>query len=334
MGSLNPSYAVTDPQAIVLGEYTGTGGVSLAAREHPAGWKSVFFGDPHLTVELLRGLLTYAGVGLYDTQDDVTYASGEGVLLVHAPFTGQRTLTLPRAATVYDVMEDKIVATNTRTFRAFLRARTSRLFLWGESAAIARATGLSVQVQETSASTETASAEGSATAETAPETQSSATPPPSALADSAAATLSAAKAMSSLVAGMLATEPPTLTGAASAYSTEQDYSDADTIAAELVLDETLSESDTDEAGSEGAPSAPRSRWQRRRAAMRARRDAERQAQQGATPAQPATGSPADPMADMATLLPGLPPRRMPPPLRSAQQEPAQDNKPDNTDTGE
>ena len=41
---------------------------------------------------------------LYETQDDIVYA-GEGALLVHAPYTGQRTITLPRRATVYDVME-------------------------------------------------------------------------------------------------------------------------------------------------------------------------------------------------------------------------------------
>ena len=90
--TLNPSFAVSDPQATVLAEYTASGVPSLAVREHPGGWKSVFFGDPHLSVELLRGLYQYAGVALYDTQDDITYVSGDGVLLIHAPFTGQRTL--------------------------------------------------------------------------------------------------------------------------------------------------------------------------------------------------------------------------------------------------
>lgn len=324
---LNPSYAVTDPQAIVLGEYTSTGAVSLAAREHPAGWKSVFFGDPHLTVELLRGLLTYAGAGLYDTQDDVTYASGEGVLLVHAPFTGQRTLTLPRAATVYDVMEDRIIAANTRTFRAFLRARTSRLFLWGDSDAMARATGLTIPGPDLSASPDIPSdAELAPAGKQHAETLSSFTPTPGALADSAAATLSAAKTMSSLVAGMLSSDTSDISIEPSAYSLEQDYSDADVLAAELMTDEALSGADTEEAGEEAAASAPRSRWQRRRAAMRARRDAERQAQQQSSTHLPAASSPADPMADIAALLPGLPPRRLPPPLRSAS-EAQEDNEP-------
>ncbi len=327
---LNPSFAVTDPQAIVLGEYTSTGAVSLAAREHPAGWKSVFFGDPHLTLELLRGLLTYAGVGLYDTQDDVTYASEEGVLLVHAPFTGQRTLTLPRPATVYDVMEDRIVATNTRMFRVFLRARTSRLFLWGDSEAIARATGLTLPGPDPSAGSETPPGTELAPAEEASsETQASSVPSPIALADSAAATLSAAKAMSSLVAGMLSPGMSDVSAEPTIGSAEQEYSDADALAADLVMDEELAEGDAVEvAGSTGA-SAPRSRWQRRRAAMRARREAERQAQQSSAGNSPASGTVPDPIADMAALLPGLPPRRLPPPLRSEREAP-QNDAPDDT----
>jgi len=59
---------------------------------------------------------------------------------------------------------------------------------------------------------------------------------------------------------------------------------------------------------EDAPAAPRSRWQRRRAAARARREAER----AAKPAEGADGNAAAPV-DIASVLPGLPPRRMPTP---------------------
>lgn len=322
---INPSYAVADPQAIVLGEYASTGAVSLAAREHPAGWKSVFFGDPHLTVELLRGLLTYAGVGLYDTQDDVAYASGEGVLLVHAPFTGQRTLTLPRAATVYDAMEDRIIATQTRSFRAFLRARTSRLFLWGESEAVAQATGLALPSPESAPASEPSPEADTAPAEDlSAASQLAAAPSPLALADSAAATLSAAKAMSTLVAGMLSTGTAQTPEEPAAPSAEPEYLEADALAADLPTEESLAGIDADEAAGEPGTSAPRSRWQRRRAAMRARREAERQAQQVSSGSAPVPASAADAMAGMAALLPGLPPRRLPPPLRSERDKPQAD----------
>jgi hypothetical protein len=263
---LNPSFAVSDPQATILGEYISTGAPSIAVREHPAGWKSVFFGDPHITVELLRGLFAYAGVPLYDSQDDIVLASRDGSLLLHAPYTGQRTVHLPEKSTVYDVAEDKIVVVDSRSFRTFLRARTSRLFLFGSSSIIAQATGLEIPV--------------------APPPQQRPAPAP---------------------------EPRRVA-----------VEDEDAIdeSVDIVEDPTIPELprlipglDTIEAadigdGEEGAPESleeitspqPRSRWQRRRAAARARREAERKAKAATNP----DGTPAS--VDIAALLPDLPPR--------------------------
>jgi hypothetical protein len=141
---LNPSFSVDDAQAIVLAEYVSTGLPSMAVREHSAGWKSVFFGDPHLTVELLRGLFQYASVPLYDAQDDVVHASADGIVTIHAGYTGQRVVNLPRAATVYDTLEHRIIAVESRSFRTFLRARTTRLYLFGTAEEIMDFTGLEI----------------------------------------------------------------------------------------------------------------------------------------------------------------------------------------------
>ena len=290
---INPSFAVTDPQALVLAEYTQTGGASLAVREQPGGWKSVFIGDPHLTNELLRGLYAYAGVPVYETQDDVVYA-GEGVLLVHAPFTGQRTITLPRRATVYDVTEDKIVATQTRSFRVFLRARTTRLFLWGETEAIVAATGLALPTASQT------SAEPLPEQDDVPEPPVN-RPPPLRVRAQIVETASELSVTSHVESG----------------DTEESVTGTELATALDVLEEALlpmlDEDETGEdpaatAGSEPAASARRSRWQRRRAAMRARRETERQAR-AAGEGAPESGDTANPPLDIATLLPDLPPRR-------------------------
>lgn len=272
---LNPSYAVSDPQATVLAEYIETGEPSLAVREHSGGWKSVFFGDPHLTVEMLRGLYAYAGVPLYDAQDDVVYASSSGVLLVHTPYTGQRTLSLPEAATVYDALEHKIIATEARSFRTFLRARTTRLFLWGEAEAITSATGLSLPARDSSAEAD---------------------PPPSSR-ESRPLPPTSGRPQAPLLAVM--GDPPD----------EQDIVEelTESLSRLEIVEDTLSAGEelpgeTD--GSELSTPAPRSRWQRRRAAARARRDAERQAADEA-------GAAAGPPLDIADIMPGLPARRLP-----------------------
>lgn len=254
---LNPSYAVSDEQAVVLAEYIGSGAASLAVREHKSGWKSVFFGDPQLTVELLRGLCAYAGVPSCNAQDDIVYAA-PGVLLVHAPQSGQRTFTLPRRATVFDVFENRLVATDAASFRAFLRARTSRLFLWGETAAVLSATGLSLPSVE-----EAAPLAADAEPETADEVH--------AVVDN----------LKTSLAGLenAVREALPLLGGGEAASEEGGADEA--------------EPQTD--------AAPRSRWQRRRAALRARREAERQAQA----ASPEAGEGA---LDISALLTDLPPR--------------------------
>ena len=291
---LNPLYAVSDPQATVVAEYVSTGATSLATREHKSGWKSVFFGDPYLTLELLRGLYAYANVPVYDAQDDSVYAGPDGSLTIHGSSTGQRTISLPRKASVYDVFDDKIIATNTRSFRAFVRARTTRLFLWGDGRELAAATGLDLPAQ-------------SAEVADAPSVSEPpiVSPPPRSFRDAppaAPSALSDAADVEDLLAGFDTSPAPTAPAMA-AFESQ---------AVTLPGDEAETDGEPvegEEGGDSAGAPARRSRWQRRRAAARARRDAEREAKLAG--GAPDAGGAADPPLDIATLLPGLPPRRTP-----------------------
>ena len=289
---INPSYAVSDPQATILAEYAANGAPSLAVREHSDGCKSVFFGDPHLTGELLRGLYAYAGVPLLEAQDDVVYA-GEGVVTIHAPYTGQRTITLPRRASVYDVAEDKIIAVNAKSFRIFLRARTTRLFLWGEAGALAAATGLDLPAPN--ADEPVPQEEADAAPRTPPRARPPVEPPPTGRTQESAPRSGPRQPgrISNALADELALALDVIEEAILPILKDDDEEEDE--------GEGAAEGDA----SAGASSAPRSRWQRRRAAMRARREAERLARTGAAPESGAAGS----AADIASLLPDLPPRR-------------------------
>lgn len=290
---INPSFTVSDPQATVLAEYTANGAPSLAVREHSDGCQSVFMGDPHLTAELLRGLYAYAGVAQYESQDDVLYA-GPGTLTLHAPYTGQRTITLPRRATVYDVTDDKIIAVNAKSFRVFLRARTTRVFLWGTTDAITTSTGLTLPTGSADEPAPQEDVDASPRTSTRPQPRTPIEPP-------------------------LSNRAPENTPRSTARQTGRISSSlADELALALdVLEEAIlpilkddEDEDSEETGEEdassAATSAPRSRWQRRRAAMRARREAERLARAGGTPDG---GDSASSSVDIAALLPNLPPRR-------------------------
>ena len=278
---LNPLYAVSDPQATVLAEYSASGAASLAVRENASGWKSVFIGDPALSPELLRGLFAYAGVTAYGGADDIVYASSDGVLTLHGTSAGTRTVALPRRASVLDVFADTIVASGTRSFRVPVRARETRLLLWGDGDTLARATGLNLPEAEEAPEP---------TPPPAPPVRPAAPPPP--------------VRSASRIPGLDAAD-----ALASAEGTE-------------VSGESAAE-DAEGAETDEATPARRSRWQRRRAALRAKRDAERAAKtaEGSTE----DGTPAPPV-DMATLLPGLPPRRAasPAPAPDAAFQPIED----------
>lgn len=269
---LNPLFAVTDPQALVVAEYAASGAASLATREHKTGWKSVFFGDPYLTTELLRGLYAYAGVAVYDSQDDIVYAGENGALTIHGSFTGQRTISLPRRASVYDVTEDKIIASGTRSFRTFLRSRTTRIFVWGEGEALAAATGMELPPPSTTEPVEPAT--------TAAPPIVSAPPRPS----------REITARAEIIPGLI----PGLESADVLLPESEELPDTEADAEQT-------------AEAQAAGEVRRSRWQRRRAASRARRDAERAAQ--AADGTPDPGNAANPPVDIESLLPGLPPRR-------------------------
>lgn len=127
---LNPSFYVDDKDAVVLAEYHGTGGASLAVKKLN-NWSSVFIGDPVLPLDLLRGLCRYANVHLWLNQgEDIVFAGNDWVV-VHAARDGQRVLRLPQATGLYDVTDRKLVADEATEYRFFLRAGMTRIFCVG-----------------------------------------------------------------------------------------------------------------------------------------------------------------------------------------------------------
>lgn len=127
---LSPSFYVDDPHAIPLAEYHGTGLISLAVK-NLGSWKSVFVGDPGLSVELLRGICRYAGVPLWTPQSDDIVEIGNGWAAFHMARDGQRILRLPTSTGLYDVTERQLISDSLREHRFFARAGTSRLFCIG-----------------------------------------------------------------------------------------------------------------------------------------------------------------------------------------------------------
>jgi hypothetical protein len=79
-------------------------------------------------------------VHLYDVQDDVVYAS-DSQLVIHAPYTGQRTIHLPKPAAVYSLSEGRLLTAQQSTFRQFMKGRSTHYFMFGQPEAISVSVG-------------------------------------------------------------------------------------------------------------------------------------------------------------------------------------------------
>jgi len=124
--SLGPVVYADDPGATVLGKLVGSGRGGLVMRRFPT-WTSVHSAAPVLPAKLLRNLASAAGAHLYVDSDDAIYANRSLLsLTVDAP--GPRTVRLPKAATVEDLLTGGTVATNALQFETEMPAKSTRLW--------------------------------------------------------------------------------------------------------------------------------------------------------------------------------------------------------------
>lgn len=125
-------YYVEDENATVLGRYDSGGREAAVAAVEKDGWKSVFCGSFHLTVEFLRGTAAWAGVNCFADTGDVVYADG-ALAVFHASEDGEKTLTLPKKCDVYDYFSGQWhKGVQTLSFTA--QAGETRYFFYGRQA--------------------------------------------------------------------------------------------------------------------------------------------------------------------------------------------------------
>lgn len=108
-----PLFTTEDPNAQVLGRFCNTDLPALTLKEEN-GFLSVFCGAKILRADLIQSLARYAGCHIWsDNTDDILYANDHFVVL-HAASTGEKTLRLPRKATVFEVYEKRFYGSQTQ----------------------------------------------------------------------------------------------------------------------------------------------------------------------------------------------------------------------------
>jgi hypothetical protein len=129
----DPRVVVEDPQAEPLATYTDGGGVGFALRRFPH-WTSIFYGSQALPAGVLRSIAAYAGVHVYNSQDDVLYANRH-FLALHTREGGRREIALPgRVEVIYDLFGQRVVARHVDRFHLQLAPFSTTLLYCGDEA--------------------------------------------------------------------------------------------------------------------------------------------------------------------------------------------------------
>lgn len=128
-GSVGPVFYVEDVEdddnIEVLGRLRDGGEIGFALRQHD-GWRSIYLSMLNFGPQLLRNLARFAGAHVWCDSDDVIYAN-RSMLCFHAATSGDKTIRLPRAARVTDLISGEIWE-QTEVTEFALPAYRTRLF--------------------------------------------------------------------------------------------------------------------------------------------------------------------------------------------------------------
>ena len=128
-GMKMPLHYIDDPQATVLARYFNSNYVAGAMKKH-ANWTAVYFGScPELTLNsnTLRELAQYAGIKPFAPLGDVS-AAGNGLLMIHARYSGEKTLQWQEKCDLIDLATGKKVVRNADRYTFRMKAGETRWF--------------------------------------------------------------------------------------------------------------------------------------------------------------------------------------------------------------
>jgi hypothetical protein len=126
---IGPIIVGDDPSVEVLGSLYGVEEQGLITKKID-GVQVYFSAAPMLSSPVLKGIAQKAGVHLYGSGDDVLYVN-RSFIGIHTSRPGKRTLHFPKPVDLYDVYNDKTIATKAKEVALDLPVRYSALYFMG-----------------------------------------------------------------------------------------------------------------------------------------------------------------------------------------------------------
>ena len=123
---LYPVLYAADDEAKTLARLLENGDPALSVKECD-GYTSIYSATRYLSSEVLRSIARIAGVHLYLENDDVVYAC-DRFLTVHSSRTEKKHIKLPRAASAYEVYEEKYYCHGEKEFFCDMKYGETKTF--------------------------------------------------------------------------------------------------------------------------------------------------------------------------------------------------------------
>jgi len=122
----NPGFYIEDDTATVLGRYSIDGKAAFAMKEMD-GYTSYYSAAPFLRSEILQSIAEKAGVHLYVKTDDHITAN-ENFVMIHAGFTGKRTIYFKEPCSPFECYERKFYAENVTELEVNMKRGETLMF--------------------------------------------------------------------------------------------------------------------------------------------------------------------------------------------------------------
>lgn len=128
---LDPVFRPDAAGAQVWGTASLGGEPAVVARDF-ARWRSVYVAAPPIAAPLLRRIYEEAGVHLYtDSYDNLE--ANRSWISVHAVTDGVKTIKLPHATDVYDIIANRSVGKKLRQFQVEMKRGETAIFMLGKA---------------------------------------------------------------------------------------------------------------------------------------------------------------------------------------------------------
>jgi hypothetical protein len=124
---VTPAFYAKDPQAVVLGLLESVGKAGLVVKDM-GSWHSIYSAAPLLSWELLRNIARWAGVHIYDELGDMVWGN-DRFLAIYSQSEGIHPIFFPKAVTIEDAYEGKILGTQVRGINLSMNKWETHLLL-------------------------------------------------------------------------------------------------------------------------------------------------------------------------------------------------------------